>query len=118
MENAQPAPTAGSSEPTARARRRVNRLAREIGAFGKAHGGTEGHVAHLGRKGARIVLVGSDGAWGDLVAPSPEVAEAAVERAGITVHPTFDGAFAARVRTGRYEWSRMAGSQLGGFARR
>ncbi|MFF2020289.1 hypothetical protein ACFVW2_00550 [Streptomyces sp. NPDC058171] len=98
----------------ARAERRERRLAKEIGAFAAAHGGAEGQVAHLGRKGARIVLVGADGAWGDLVVPSCEVAAAVVARAGITVHEAFDGEFAARVRTGPYEWSRMAGIQIGG----
>ncbi|MER5512783.1 hypothetical protein ABT052_47175, partial [Streptomyces sp. NPDC002766] len=40
----------------------------------------------------------------------------ALEKAGITVHEDFDGEFAAKVRTGRYEWTRMAGIQLGGPA--
>jgi hypothetical protein len=98
----------------AREQRRVARLARQIDAFAKAHGGAEGHVAYLGQRGARIVLVGEDGGWGDLVAPSHGIAEKAVEKAGITVHEAFDGEFAAKVRTGPYEWSRMAGMQLGG----
>lgn len=98
----------------ARAERRAARLAREIGAFAKAHGGAEGQVSYLGRKGARIVLVGEDGDWGDLVAPSHAIAQEAVTKAGITVHESFDGDFAAKVRTGPYEWSRMAGIQLGG----
>ncbi|MDH6227538.1 hypothetical protein [Streptomyces sp. MJP52] len=102
--------------PDAKAERRAARLAKEIGAFAAKHGGAEGQVAHLGRKGARIVLVGEDGNWGDLVAPTYEVARKAVEKAGITVHEEFDGEFAAKVRTGPYEWSRMAGIQLGGPA--
>ncbi|MEU9559588.1 hypothetical protein [Streptomyces fumanus] len=91
----------------------VGRVARRIGAFSKAHGGAEGQVAYLGR-GARIVLVGADGDWGDVVAPSYEIAEKAVAQAGITVHESFDGEFAGKVRTGPYEWSRMAGIQVGG----
>lgn len=98
----------------ARERRRVTRLVRQIDAFAREHGGAEGHVAHLGERGARIVLVGEDGHWGDLVARTWAVAEQAVERAGITVHETFDGEFAAKVKTGPYEWSRMAGIQIGG----
>ncbi len=43
-----------------------------------------------------------------------EIARLAVEKAGITVHEQFDGDFAAKVRTGPYEWSRMAGIQVGG----
>jgi hypothetical protein len=114
-ENAQTGPGDGIGKWTAaRAERRERRLAKEIGAFAAAHGGAEGQVAHLGRKGARIVLVGADGAWGDLVVPSCEVAASVVARAGIVVHEAFDGEFAAKVRTGPYEWARMAGIQIGG----
>ncbi|MFR0351862.1 hypothetical protein [Streptomyces sediminimaris] len=97
-----------------KAGRTVARLARQISAFAQAHGGAEGQVSYIGERGARIVLVGEDGGWGDLVAPSPELARKAVEKAGITEHEAFDGEFAAKVRTGPYEWTRMAGIQLGG----
>lgn len=97
-----------------KAERTAARLAQRIGAFAKAHGGAEGQVAYLGERGARIVLVGEDGGWGDLVAPTYEIAERAVAKSGITVHESFDGEFAAKVRTGAYEWKRMAGLQIGG----
>jgi hypothetical protein len=97
-----------------KAERKVARLAKQITSFSKAHGGAEGQVAHLGERGARIVLVGEDGNWGDLVAPSFEIAEKAVEKSGITAHESFDGEFAAKVKTGPYEWTRMAGIQVGG----
>ncbi|CAL9597769.1 hypothetical protein [Streptomyces sp. Tu 3180] len=97
-----------------KAEQKAARLAQQISSFAKAHGGAEGQVAYLGRRGARIVLVGEDGGWGDLVAPSYAIAERAVEKAGITAHENFDGEFAAKVRTGPYEWSRMAGIQVGG----
>lgn len=102
------------SKQTAKAERRAAKLAKQIGAFAQAHGGAEGQVAYLGYEGTRIVLVGEDGGWGDLVAPTHAIALSAVEKAGITVHENFDGDFAAKVRTGPYEWSRMAGIQLGG----
>ncbi|BCL19691.1 hypothetical protein ACPCBX_10600 [Streptomyces tuirus] len=97
-----------------KAERKAARLAKQISSFSKAHGGAEGQVAYLGERGARIVLVGEDGNWGDLVAPSHEIAVQAVEKSGITIHESFDGEFAAKVKTGRYEWSRMAGIQVGG----
>ncbi|MGW0290144.1 hypothetical protein [Streptomyces tuirus] len=97
-----------------KAERKAARLAQQISSFSKAHGGAEGQVAYLGERGARIVLVGEDGNWGDLVAPSHEIAVQAVEKSGITTHESFDGEFAAKVKTGRYEWSRMAGIQVGG----
>ncbi|MFE1292573.1 hypothetical protein [Streptomyces sp. NPDC058751] len=99
-----------------RAERAAAKLARRITAFSKAHGGTEAQVAYIGERGARIVLVGEDGGWGDLVATSYEIAENAVKKAGVTVHEEFDGEFAAKVKTGPYEWKRMAGIQLGGPA--
>ncbi|WP_055698048.1 MULTISPECIES: hypothetical protein [Streptomyces] len=102
------------SKEAARAERRAAGLAKEIGAFARAHGGAEGQIAYIGHEGTRIVLVGEDGAWGDLVAPTYAVAQSAVEKAGITVHEDFDGDFAAKVKTGPYEWTRMAGIQIGG----
>ncbi|MFJ3494066.1 hypothetical protein ACIPPJ_10780 [Streptomyces sp. NPDC086091] len=103
-----------AAKADAKAERVAARLARRIGAFAKDHGGAEGQIAYIGERGARIVLVGEDGGWGDLVAPSMDVARQAVEKSGITVHEDFDGEFAAKVRTGPYEWSRMAGIQVGG----
>jgi hypothetical protein len=96
--------------------RRVGRLAREIRGFAGKHGGVDASVEYLGQRGARIVLVGRDGAWGDLVAPTYGAAQAAAEAADVTVQDAFDGEMAARVRTGRYEWRRMAGIQIGGRA--
>ncbi|WP_406167455.1 hypothetical protein [Streptomyces sp. NBC_00996] len=105
--------TTGATQD-ARAERRAAKLAQQISAFSKAHGGAEGQVAYIGQKGARIVLVGEDGGWGDLVAPTYAIAEEAVKKSGITVHEEFDGEFAAKVKTGPYEWTRMAGIQVGG----
>ncbi|MEV7888970.1 hypothetical protein ACWD3I_18230 [Streptomyces sp. NPDC002817] len=105
---------ADTQQVDAKADRTAAKLAKQIGAFSKAHGGAEGQVAYLGDRGARIALVGEDGEWGNLVAPTVEIAQKAVEKAGITVHEDFDGEFAAKVRTGPYEWTRMAGIQVGG----
>ena len=110
------ADSAAAQRGDAKAERGVARLAKRIDAFSRAHGGAEGQIAYIGQRGARIVLVGADGGWGDLVAPSREIAVKAVEKSGITVHETFDGEFAAKVKTGPYEWKRMAGIQLGGPA--
>ncbi|MDB1088491.1 hypothetical protein PJ985_13035 [Streptomyces sp. ACA25] len=97
------------------AQRETARLTKHIRSFTAAHGGgAEGHLSYLGARGYRLVLVGTDGEWGDLVAARREAAESAAEQAGVTLHDTFDGELAARVRTGPYEWSRMAGIQVGG----
>ncbi|OKK08764.1 hypothetical protein AMK26_05795 [Streptomyces sp. CB03234] len=97
-----------------KAERKAAKLAKQIQAFSKEHGGAEGQLAYLGQMGTRIVLVGEDGGWGDLVAPTHEVAKSAAEKAGLTLHDSFDGDLAAKVRTGPYEWTRMAGIQVGG----
>ncbi|MDX3240175.1 hypothetical protein PV392_31705 [Streptomyces sp. ME03-5709C] len=116
-ENHEAATVAADRRSAARAERRAARLAQQITAFARSHGGgAEGQIAYIGEAGARIVLVGENGEWGDLVAPTYDIARSAVERSGITVHASFDGDFAAKVRTGRYEWSRMAGIQIGGPA--
>ncbi|MCX4525229.1 MULTISPECIES: hypothetical protein [unclassified Streptomyces] len=112
---AETADTEGTAGAAAKKQeRKAAKLAKQIGAFGKEHGGVEGHLAHIGQAGTRIVLVGTDGAWGDLVAPQYATAVLAAEKAGLTLHDEFDGEFAAKVRTGPYEWNRMAGIQLGG----
>ncbi|QPP09458.1 hypothetical protein G4Z16_27010 [Streptomyces bathyalis] len=95
--------------------KRAARLAKEITAFAQRHGGSaEGQIAYVGQAGARISLVGADGTWGDLMTPSMETARKATEQAGITVNESFAGEMADKVKTGPYEWSRMAGIQLGG----
>ncbi|MFF2926258.1 hypothetical protein ACWIG3_24260 [Streptomyces celluloflavus] len=100
-----------------RTARRTARLAKEIRAFAGSHGGSaEGQLAHIGRGRTRIALVGANGEWGNLVAESFTAAKEAAEQAGITLQDDFDGPLAAKVRTGPYEWSRMAGLQLGGPA--
>ncbi|NBE55274.1 hypothetical protein [Streptomyces boluensis] len=97
-----------------RAEKQAAKLAKEIAAFAKAHGGAEAQVAYIGERGSRIVLVGEDGGWGDLVARTDAIARSAVAKSGLTLHEDFDGDFAAKVKTGPYEWSRMAGIQVGG----
>lgn len=99
---------------TKQADRKAAKLAKQIKAFSTKHGGAEGQLAHIGQAGTRIVLVGEDGGWGDLVAPSYATAQLAAEQAGLTLHDEFDGEFAAKVVTGPYEWTRMAGIQIGG----
>ncbi|MEU9115219.1 hypothetical protein AB0D04_26410 [Streptomyces sp. NPDC048483] len=109
--------TAGGTTADKRADKRAARLAKQIRAFAHAHGGSaEGQLAHIGRGRTRIALVGANGEWGNLVADSFETAKDAAAQAGLALQDDFDGELAAKVRTGRYEWSRMAGIQVGGPA--
>ncbi|MBO8188310.1 hypothetical protein [Streptomyces spirodelae] len=100
--------------------KRAARLAQRIGAFTQRHGGSaEAQIAYVGQVGFRISLVGADGTWGDQMAPSKETAEEAVRACpDVTLKESFDGEMAEHMRTGPYEWSRMAGTQLGGPANR
>ncbi|MET7763791.1 hypothetical protein ABZS71_17870 [Streptomyces sp. NPDC005393] len=114
---AETAETVESGKPAkpSKDEKRAKRLAHQITAFATSHGGSaEGQLAHIGRGTVRIALVGANGEWGTLVAPTRESARRAAEIAGLTLQNDFDGDLAAKVRTGRYEWTRMAGIQLGG----
>ncbi|KUJ68842.1 hypothetical protein ACZ90_15705 [Streptomyces albus subsp. albus] len=115
MADTKQAETAERPAADKRAEKRAQRLAHQITSFATSHGGSaEGQLAHIARGTTRIALVGANGEWGNLVAPSYQTAQRAAELAGITLHDDFDGELAAKVRTGRYEWTRMAGIQLGG----
>src|SRR5687768_16462002 len=54
-----------------------------VRSFAAGHGGATAVIEYVGRRGARIVLVGQDGAWGDQFAESTEVARAACAKAGV-----------------------------------
>jgi hypothetical protein len=84
-------------------------LAHRVVAFGRVHGGTDAVVQHLGRGRAELVLVGGDGAWGSLVAPSVEAGREACALASATVHESWPAGLGARVRTGADVWREMGG---------
>ncbi|SEK94429.1 hypothetical protein [Streptacidiphilus jiangxiensis] len=93
--------------------KRAQRIAKNVKAFAAEHGGTaDGVVEYVGKIATRIALVGADGQWGDQVAPSMAVAERAVELSGVTRHDSFEGELGLKVKTGEYEWKRMAGIQI------
>ncbi len=103
--------------------RRAVRDARRIRAFLDAHAGADaeasgqgadGQVEPVGRDTVRLVVVAADGWFGDLVTVSVEAAELAAALAGLTLHERLPAAVVSRIATGRYEWRRMAGLQLGG----
>jgi hypothetical protein len=63
----------------------LNRLVDGLRSFRALHDGATAVIEYIGRRGARIVLVGEDGAWGEQPAPATDVARAACERAGVPV---------------------------------
>ena len=61
-----------------------------IKGFMREHGGATAVIEYVGRRGARIVLVGGDGTWGDRVAPSTDVARRACEQAGVPLENSWE----------------------------
>jgi hypothetical protein len=96
-------PASAASEPPAAPAPVVSALK----AFAKRHGGATAVISYLGRRGARIVLVGADGAWGDQVAADPDVARAACDAAGVAVSEGWGRELSEAVRTSGYEWGLM-----------
>jgi hypothetical protein len=109
---------AGAREPGPDDRRTI-RAARQILGFGRRHAApgrstVSAGLESLGENRVRLVLVAPDGTFGDLVVKDEATARAAAALAGADVQDVSSREFGARIRTGPYEWVRMAGSQLGG----
>lgn len=64
-------------------------------------------LEHLGRPGARIVLIGADGRWEDLVLSDLATAGRVCEQAGIEVAEVGSRDLRARMHDTRAEWRRM-----------
>ncbi|WP_155374610.1 hypothetical protein [Catellatospora vulcania] len=77
-------------------------------AFASEHGGAKAVVEYVGRRGSRIVLVGNDGAWGDRMAASTDIARAACEKAGITVENEWERELIELMRPTNDLWRSMS----------
>ena len=60
-------------------------LVGDLRSFVGDHGGAKATIEYIGRRGARIVLVGEDGVWADQFAPGTDVARSACVEAGVVV---------------------------------
>lgn len=58
--------------------------------FAGDHGGAKAVIEYVGRRGARIVLVGHDGEWGDSFASGTDVARQACVEAGVGVENSWE----------------------------
>src|SRR4051794_6405916 len=56
-----------------------------IKSFAAGHGGAKAVIEYVGKRGARIVLVGEDGEWADQFAEDTDVARQACAKAGVAV---------------------------------
>ena len=92
--------TTGAAQDV-KAERKAAKLAQRINAFAKEHGGTEGHVEYIGSAAPGSSSSARTAAGATWWRRPHAIAEEAVKKAGITVHETFDGEFAAKVRPGR-----------------
>jgi hypothetical protein len=104
--------------PTDRIDRGTVVAARRLRAFAEEHRSEHGRAAvvveHVGRGLTRLVVVGGDGAFGDVLVRDSTRAERAVQLSGLPTEEATSRELAGRIRTGHYEWERMAGLQLGG----
>jgi hypothetical protein len=83
----------------------------ELRDFVAAHGGKGVAVVnYLGRVGARIVVVADDGAFGDAVATSVEIAGQICEQAGIPVADGWNRELSATISPSPEDRERMAGT--------
>ncbi|HCT76980.1 MAG TPA: hypothetical protein DGG94_04195 [Micromonosporaceae bacterium] len=76
--------------------------------FAGAHGGAKAVIEYVGRRGARIVLVGNDGEWGDQFADSTKEARQACERAGVTVENEWERELMELMRPTNDLWRSMS----------
>jgi hypothetical protein len=76
--------------------------------FAAGHGGATAVIEYVGRKGARIVLVGGDGEAGvDQFAPSTEEARAACAKAGVSVDNEWERELVEQMRPSNDLWRSM-----------
>lgn len=69
----------------------------------------KGVVENIGRAGARVVLVGADGALGDIIVPDPATGEALLEAIEDLEPAQWDAATVGAVKIGAAHRHRMAG---------
>lgn len=79
-----------------------------IRAFAADHGGAKAVIEYVGKRGARIVLVGTDGTWADQFADGTDVARAACVSAGVTVENEWERELMDQMRPSNDLWRSMA----------
>ena len=78
-----------------------------IKSFATGHGGATAVIEYVGKRGARIVLVGQDGAWSDQFAEATDVARFACEQAGVTVENEWERELMEQIRPSNDLWRSM-----------
>jgi hypothetical protein len=83
-------------------------LISELKDFAGSHGGAKAVIEYVGRRGARIVLVGNDGEWSDQFAESTSAAREACEKAGIAVENEWERELMELMRPTNDLWRSMS----------
>ncbi len=83
-----------------------------IKAFASVHGGAKAVIEYVGRRGARIVLVGEDGTWSDQFAEGTDVARRACESAGVEVENEWERELIELMRPSNDLWRSMSRRSL------
>ena len=76
--------------------------------FAAGHGGAKAVIEYVGKRGARIVLVGEDGEWSDQFAEDTGVAREACTQAGIQVENEWERELLEQMRPSNDLWKSMA----------
>ncbi|GAA2716954.1 hypothetical protein ACFY2R_11815 [Micromonospora olivasterospora] len=85
-----------------------NGLVAGIKSFAAGHGGAKAVIEYVGKRGARIVLVGADGAWADQFADGTDVARQACATAGVAVENAWERELMDQMRPSNDLWRSMA----------
>ena len=75
--------------------------------FASVHGGARAVVEYVGRRGARIVLVGEDGEWADYFAEGTDKAREACLAAGVKVDNEWERELIEQMRPSNDLWRSM-----------
>jgi hypothetical protein len=79
-----------------------------IRSFAAGHGGAKAVIEYVGKRGARIVLVGEDGEWADQFADGTDVARKACDQAGVTVENEWERELMDQMRPSNDLWRSMS----------
>jgi len=79
-----------------------------IKSFAAGHGGAKAVIEYVGKRGARIVLVGHDGEWSDQFADDTNVARKACENAGVEVENEWERELLEQMRPSNDLWRSMS----------
>jgi hypothetical protein len=87
-------------------------LVSDLRSFAGSHGGAKAVIEYVGRRGARIVLVGEDGVWGDQMAGDTEIARRACAEAGVGLENAWERELTEQMRPSNDLWRSMGRRML------